>query len=214
MRPSQNSKRMRGRSPRRKHGQHGQSGNRTVDSAGPNGRIRGNAAQVYEKYQSLARDALASGDRVAAENFFQHADHYFRVMAANGGAPGSQRRQTAGDQTTDDQSPREKPSGDVVQPDAAKNAVSTDTPALNPAEPEPVVEAPPAPPASQDAEAAEKPAPRRRTVRRKPAREKAAQPAAPDASDSAPVNEAPAPKKTVRRRRAKAETTKAETDAA
>ncbi len=41
---------------------------------------------MIEKYQALGRDALTLGDRVAAENFFQHAEHYYRVMAANGGA--------------------------------------------------------------------------------------------------------------------------------
>jgi hypothetical protein len=42
--------------------------------------LRGTAVQVYDKYLTLARDATSSGDRVAAENFFQHAEHYFRVM--------------------------------------------------------------------------------------------------------------------------------------
>jgi hypothetical protein len=56
----------------------------TFDSNGPNVKIRGNAYQVYERYLGLAREAQSGGDRVAAENFFQHAEHYFRVMAANG----------------------------------------------------------------------------------------------------------------------------------
>jgi hypothetical protein len=42
--------------------------------------VRGSAYQVYEKYVALGRDALSSGDRVAAETFFQHAEHYFRVL--------------------------------------------------------------------------------------------------------------------------------------
>lgn len=50
------------------------------DSNGPDVRIRGNAFQVYEKYQTLARDAHASGDRVAAENYLQHAEHYYRII--------------------------------------------------------------------------------------------------------------------------------------
>ncbi len=45
-------------------------------------RIRGNAWQVHEKYLALARDASASGDRIAAENFYQHAEHYYRLIAA------------------------------------------------------------------------------------------------------------------------------------
>jgi hypothetical protein len=56
----------------------------TFDSNGPNVKIRGNAYQVFERYLALAREAQSSGDRVAAENFFQHAEHYFRVMNANG----------------------------------------------------------------------------------------------------------------------------------
>ena len=55
----------------------------TFDSNGPEVRIRGNAYQVHEKYLVLARDATTSGDPVAAENFYQHAEHYFRIMNAN-----------------------------------------------------------------------------------------------------------------------------------
>jgi uncharacterized protein DUF4167 len=56
--------------------------NRTFDSNGPEVKIRGSAANVYEKYLQLARDANASGDRVMAENYLQHAEHYYRIMAA------------------------------------------------------------------------------------------------------------------------------------
>ena len=61
----------------------------TFDSAGPDIRVRGNAYQVWEKYLGLARDAQTAGDRIAAENFFQHAEHYYRIMNANGGDPAS-----------------------------------------------------------------------------------------------------------------------------
>jgi hypothetical protein len=54
----------------------------TFDSAGPDIRVRGNAYQVLEKYLQMARDAGTAGDRIAAENFLQHADHYYRVVAA------------------------------------------------------------------------------------------------------------------------------------
>jgi len=56
----------------------------TFDSNGPNVKIRGNAYQVFERYIALAREAQSSGDRVAAENLYQHAEHYFRIMNANG----------------------------------------------------------------------------------------------------------------------------------
>jgi hypothetical protein len=58
----------------------------TFDSSGPNVKIRGNAFQVFERYVALAREASVSGDRVAAENLYQHAEHYFRIMNANGDA--------------------------------------------------------------------------------------------------------------------------------
>ncbi len=58
----------------------------TFDSNGPNVKIRGNAYQVFERYVALAREAAASGDRIAAENLYQHAEHYFRLMNANGEA--------------------------------------------------------------------------------------------------------------------------------
>jgi hypothetical protein len=57
--------------------------NRSFESNGPdNVKIRGNAQHVFEKYQQLARDASSSGDRVLAENYLQHAEHYFRVVRA------------------------------------------------------------------------------------------------------------------------------------
>ena len=55
---------------------------RTFDSSGPEVKIRGAASHVFEKYLQLARDANSSGDRVMAENYLQHAEHYFRIMAA------------------------------------------------------------------------------------------------------------------------------------
>ena len=56
--------------------------NRTFDSTGPEIKIRGSASHVYEKYLQLARDANSAGDRVMAENYLQHAEHYFRIMSA------------------------------------------------------------------------------------------------------------------------------------
>src|SRR5579863_5814991 len=57
--------------------------NRAFDSNGPDGvKVRGAAQHIYEKYQQLARDAGSAGDRVLAENYLQHAEHYFRVLRA------------------------------------------------------------------------------------------------------------------------------------
>ena len=81
MRQGPNGRRPRGRPNRKQHG--GPSRPNTFDSAGPEGRVRGNAHQVYEKYVTLARDAMSSGDRIMAEAFFQHAEHYFRIVNAS-----------------------------------------------------------------------------------------------------------------------------------
>lgn len=54
--------------------------NRTFDSSGPEGKVRGTPQQIIDKYNQLARDAQLSGDRVATENFQQHAEHYLRLL--------------------------------------------------------------------------------------------------------------------------------------
>ena len=83
MRQALNGKRSRNR-PGRNNNRPQQSRNHSYDSSGPEGKVRGTANQVYDKYLALARDASSSGDRVMAENYFQHAEHYFRIMNANG----------------------------------------------------------------------------------------------------------------------------------
>jgi hypothetical protein len=55
--------------------------NRVFDSSGPEGKVRGTPQQIIEKYNQLARDAQLSNDRVAAENFQQHAEHYLRLLS-------------------------------------------------------------------------------------------------------------------------------------
>ena len=55
---------------------------RVYESNGPDVKIRGNASHIAEKYLQLARDAQSSGDPIAAENYYQHAEHYFRLIAA------------------------------------------------------------------------------------------------------------------------------------
>lgn len=77
MRNGQNNKRMRGRN-RKSHNPL----TRVYESNGPDVKIRGTASHVAEKYVQLARDAQSSGDPVGAENYFQHAEHYFRLIAA------------------------------------------------------------------------------------------------------------------------------------
>jgi hypothetical protein len=56
--------------------------NHVFDSSGPDVRLRGTAQQLFEKYLQLGRDATSAGDRVSAEGYFQHAEHYFRILGA------------------------------------------------------------------------------------------------------------------------------------
>lgn len=97
MRPGQQNKRGRGRGNNNNNNNNGGGGNnnnnnfnrkggnpltRTYDSSGPDVKIRGTAQHIAEKYAQLARDAQSSGDRVIAENYLQHAEHYNRIIAA------------------------------------------------------------------------------------------------------------------------------------
>lgn len=77
------------------------------DSNGPDMRLRGTAQQLFEKYLQLGRDATGSGDRVMAESYFQHAEHYFRILNAmnqaqqqhhQGGQPQNRRYQSGPEQ--------------------------------------------------------------------------------------------------------------------
>lgn len=79
MRNGQN-KRMRGRNNNNRKSQNPLT--RVYESNGPDLKIRGTASHIAEKYSQLARDAHTSGDPVAAENYFQHAEHYLRLIAA------------------------------------------------------------------------------------------------------------------------------------
>ena len=108
------------------------SGRNNFESNGPGGKVRGTVQQVLDKYMGLARDAQSSGDRIGAESFFQFAEHYFRVLNADGGNANQGRRdkqaQTAEEPAADgntadfdaapvaDQSSTEIDAGSVVDP--------------------------------------------------------------------------------------------------
>jgi hypothetical protein len=81
-----NNKRMRNRNNNNNNNNNNRRGQnpmtRVYESNGPDIKIRGTASHVAEKYVQLARDARSSGDPVAAENYYQHAEHYFRLIAA------------------------------------------------------------------------------------------------------------------------------------
>lgn len=175
------------------------------DSNGPEGRIRGNAHQVMEKYLALARDAASQGDRHAAENFYQHAEHYFRLINAYNQNNGQRRPQNlptpAEDQADlgqdDDEdgepAPRMIRSGGETAEDAAGPAPvpaeveAVADPAIEPSAP-PVAVAPVEAVAESPAESVAEPAParpvRRRT--RRPAAE-TVEPAAEPAAEAEPV---------------------------
>ena len=105
-----NMKRMRGRNHRGSGGGGGggpvrhQSGNvplnrnHVFDSSGPDLRVRGTAQQLFEKYLQLGRDATSGGDRVMAESYFQHAEHYFRILNAMNQAAAQQQGGGGGQQ--------------------------------------------------------------------------------------------------------------------
>ncbi len=104
-----NMKRMRGRNHRHGGGGGGSGGgggggyrhaghqpmnrNHVFDSNGPDMRLRGTAQQLFEKYLQLGRDATGAGDRVTAEGYFQHAEHYFRILNAMSQVQGGQQQQ-------------------------------------------------------------------------------------------------------------------------
>jgi hypothetical protein len=122
MRPNNaNNRRSRGRGGRKS----GNSRNQTFDSNGPGARVRGNASQIYEKYQQLARDAASSGDRVGAENFLQHAEHYYRLMIANGPKP-EQRNNADGPQDDSSDGNRDDNESGSDQAASSENTSSDD----------------------------------------------------------------------------------------
>lgn len=103
MRPNnQNKNRQRGRNGGRKHVN---PLSRNFESNGPDVKVRGNAAHIAEKYLQLARDAQSSGDSVMAENYLQHAEHYFRIVSSAQQAMSGQRPDGQDDADFDDDMP-------------------------------------------------------------------------------------------------------------
>ncbi len=112
MRPQQQNRRMRGRNGGGGGNNNNNNNNnnrkgpnpltRNYESNGPDVKIRGSAQQIAEKYATLARDAQSSGDRVMAENYLQHAEHYNRIIAAAQAQFASQQVQVSRDDLDDD----------------------------------------------------------------------------------------------------------------
>lgn len=111
MKNSNNNRRQRSRGNGRRYPN--QRGN-SFESSGPEAKVRGSAQQVLDKYQSLARDAFSAGDRILAEGYLQHAEHYYRILNtdnANGGRDnnrGQQGRNNNGADQGENQKPSEE----------------------------------------------------------------------------------------------------------
>lgn len=108
MRPNNNSSNKRPRGRNRSKNSNPLS--RSYESNGPDVKIRGSALQVADKYAQLARDSQSSGDRVQAENYLQHAEHYYRIVASayeqnNQQAPREQQREPGERNRFDDRQP-------------------------------------------------------------------------------------------------------------
>jgi len=118
--------------------------NRVFDSSGPEGKVRGTPQQIIDKYLQLARDAQLGNDRVAEQNFLQHAEHYTRMLGeaqremareqeerqrqfsnnnqnGNGGNGGQQNAQQAPRERAEERA-EEPEQGDIALPDSVLNA--------------------------------------------------------------------------------------------
>nr|WP_292345939.1 DUF4167 domain-containing protein [Mesorhizobium sp.] len=142
MRPQQQNRRMRGRNNNGGGGNQNRKGpnplTRNYESNGPDVKIRGSAQQIAEKYAALARDAQSSGDRVMAENYLQHAEHYNRIIAAAQAQMPIQNAQQNRDDFDDDVDE------DRDEFDNAGNTNAGEAQAANGSGPQPVIEGTPA----------------------------------------------------------------------
>lgn len=107
MRQGQQHRRGRGRNNNNNHRKGHNPLSRSFESNGPDVKVRGTPAHIAEKYLSLARDAQSSGDPVLAENYFQHAEHYNRIIMAYR----EQQMQQSGDMMNGGGGPRMRPGG-------------------------------------------------------------------------------------------------------
>lgn len=128
MRQPGKNNRQRGRGRRNGHNGGQINRNTTIDSNGPDVRLRGNAQQLHEKYIALANDASAAGERIQAEAYFQFADHYFRINAAIIAAAEERRERhqekMAQDAKSSEKSEDDKPVEDNVETASSEEAVS------------------------------------------------------------------------------------------
>jgi hypothetical protein len=180
---------------------------RTYDSSGPDVKIRGTAQNIAEKYMALARDATSSGDRVMAENYLQHAEHYNRIIAAaqamfqerfqRDDRPEYTERQDFNDRDEDDNetsSAQEQQSEAEAAPQAAPVVEQPRVVVIDASTPQPVIEGTPAEVQMEEESSAQENtgerAPRRRSAgrpRRTPRQKAEGSDAKPAAESAAPV---------------------------
>ncbi|MGH1404443.1 MAG: DUF4167 domain-containing protein [Alphaproteobacteria bacterium] len=125
MRHGTSNRRQRNRNNNGRRNNNQQQRTQVYDSNGPDVRIRGTAHQVAEKYLTLAKDATSSGDHIVAENYFQHAEHYIRLINEVSGGPGPNKISNArkNDSLSDD-------AGNMIEKsDAAKDVEDLSLPA-------------------------------------------------------------------------------------
>jgi len=158
--------------------------NRVFDSSGPDGKVRGTPQQIIEKYNQLHRDAVLSGDRVDAENFAQHAEHYTRLLAeanrevdAKREEQEEQNRQRQAERDRQNERDRERQDRLKAQEEAANQQPTIDQPIMDDDEGSTSVETPEA--AKQEAA----PKPPRKPRQRKPRPPADAAPDAPEAAE-------------------------------
>src|SRR6056297_990804 len=101
--------------------------NRVFDSSGPEGKVRGTPQQIVDKYNQLARDAQLAGDRVLAENFQQHAEHYLRLLSS-AQKEQEQRREEQERQNRERQAERDRERAKRQEREASSGGDPSDTP--------------------------------------------------------------------------------------
>ena len=154
MRPQQHNRRMRVRNNNNNNnGNNNRKGpnplTRSYESNGPDVKIRGSAQQIAEKYTTLARDTHSSGDRVMAENYLQHAEHYNRIVAAAIAQMPIQQQQQSRDESNFDSDVDEERDDDMGNNNAADASVQQPhgqqhKPVVNGSVPQPEIEGTPA----------------------------------------------------------------------
>ncbi len=215
------SSKQRSRTKQNRHRPLGNVVNRVFDSSGPEGKVRGTPQQIIDKYLLLARDAQLSNDRVAAENFLQHAEHYTRMLAeaqreaqaeADARRQQHEQQQQRDQQQRDQQQQREQQQRDHQQRERTRAAEADPRPEPQPASSEVLgdpsggsddqsilVETPESRGTSQhaasDAEAQPEAPKPRNTRKPRASAAKKAEPAAEQPAEEASGEDAPAPRK-------------------